>query len=326
MKGRHKIGIWLCVVFAFLLGGCSTFSNVNENTFLLYNNQEVTTGEGYTVFLSLQAMYNEMYGTQYGSDFWEGEFFSDAEISFRTYVKEYVYYEEWMKLLALNELAEEEKITIAGDQNEELQAMAQTFYEGISARDRSRYDIQVEDVYQVMLWYSLAQAYIEALAKEVDLEVSDEEARVYEVYVYQNSTRENAEYFMKSLEEGAGFFETAATLSSNSTVIYYISQNSTELPAEVISKGMALSENDTTDILEADGYYYVVKMVNDYQAEMTEANREKIKEERIYSTWMKDYQENSESAQIRINRKFWNSLSFGYSDFKEVITGLATSE
>ena len=104
----------------------------------------------------------------------------DAGTTFQTYLLEEI--QKFLReLKVMNLLADERQIALSAREKEELNALADSYYESMSDADRAYTGATRDDVYTMYEAYHRANRLVDALTQNVNLEVSDSEARVITV-------------------------------------------------------------------------------------------------------------------------------------------------
>ena len=71
-----------------------------------------------------------------------------------------------------------------------------------------------------------------------------------------------------------------------------------------------MSNGDISDVLETDEKYYIIRVISTFDKAATDANKERILNQRKKAAFDKVYNEFSVSLMSELNEKLWDSLSF----------------
>ena len=142
-----------------------------------------------------------------------------------------------------------------------------------NAGDGSEIDRDVvESLYED---YWKAERLVETLTESVNLEVSDSEAKVITVDEIVLSDKDQADEALKKVQmEGTDFMIVAKEVSEDQEIEKKISRG---LRPEAYEKAAyALATGETSDVIEADGKYYILRCVNDYDEAATKVRKEEM--------------------------------------------------
>ena len=93
----------------------------------------------------------------------------------------------------MNRMADQEAITLTNQEQERLRELAEDYYGSLTETDRSYIGVSQEEVYQLYSDYYRAEKLVNELTKDVDLEISDSEAKVIRVQEIQIRSHEEAQ-------------------------------------------------------------------------------------------------------------------------------------
>ena len=198
----------------------------------------------------------------------------DAGTTFQTYLLEEI--QKFLReLKVMNLLADERQIALSAREKEELNALADSYYESMSDADRAYTGATRDDVYTMYEAYHRANRLVDALTQNVNLEVSDSEARVITVSEASFSQESEAQAFLNRVTEDGVDFATA------------VKENSLEGSAEKsVGRGerskayedavFALESGQISPVFQDGDLWYVVKCVNDYDENATLDRKQKM--------------------------------------------------
>lgn len=193
------------------------------------------------------------------------------------------------ELKTMSRMADEEKVTLSGKERElAKQAAAQYMKELKNAGESSEIDKDVvESLYED---YWKTEKLVETLTGSVNLEVSDSEAKVITVDEIVLSDKDQADEALKKVQmEGTDFMTVAKEVSEDQEIEKKISRG---LRPEAYEKAAyALATGEISDVIEADGKYYILRCVNDYDEAATKARKEEMVREKRNEVFYETYSE-----------------------------------
>lgn len=208
-----------------------------------------------------------------------------------------------------NLLAEEREISLTSQEKEEIQKLADQFYESMTEADLAYTGASKEDVCTMYAEYHLANKLVDELTKDVNLEISDSEAKVIAVQEIVLSDRETAEAVQgQAAGEHADFENIAKSMSENKTVETPVGRG--ERPKAYEEVVFALEAGQVSPVIPVDGQYYIVKCINDYDEEATLERKKKLSLQRKQQAFRGIYESFAAEHPVEIGGGLWDKISF----------------
>lgn len=290
---RSLLLLFLCMA---LLSGCGTGSALTSGK---------TSERGYSlpeimvIAMTEKNRYEEVYTEQIWNVALEGE------DSFEQYLTgEIRAFMEQMKIMTL--LAEERGISLSTQERAAMNEAAGVYFDSLTEADIEYMGVTREDVRAVYEDYCLAEKLVEALAEGINLEVSDNEAKVIHFQQAQAADRQTAEQLIADAsQERADFASCARALGLT------VTERTLGRMEEVQvfeNAAFALVTGQLSGVIELDGAYYVLKCTNDYDEEATAARKQIIFEERKKKAFQEQYDSFSENITLSYTEEPWETL------------------
>ena len=211
------------------------------------------------------------------------------------------------ELKTMSRMADEEKVTLSGKERElAKQAAAQYMKELKNAGESSEIDKDVvESLYED---YWKTEKLVETLTGSVNLEVSDSEAKVITVDEIVLSDKDKADEALKKVQmEGTDFMTVAKEVSEDQEIEKKISRG---LRPEAYEKAAyVLATGEISDVIEADGKYYILRCVNDYDEAATKVRKEEMVREKRNEVFYETYSEYAAKVYLAKDDSLWKNLS-----------------
>ena len=211
------------------------------------------------------------------------------------------------ELKTMSRMADEEKVTLSGKERElAKQAAAQYMKELKNAGESSEIDKDVvESLYED---YWKTEKLVETLTGSVNLEVSDSEAKVITVDEIVLSDKDQADEALKKVQmEGTDFMTVAKGVSEDQEIEKKISRG---LKPEAYEKAAyALATGEISDVIEADGKYYILRCVNDYDEAATKVRKEEMVREKRNEVFYETYSGYAAKVHLAKDDSLWKNLS-----------------
>lgn len=240
-------------------------------------------------------------------------------------------------------MAESYGTTLTIDEAELVEAAAKEFYESLNETEKSLLKVDYDTVFNAYTEYALAQKLYGYIIKDINPEVSDDEARTIKVQhiliktyakdgtgkkisYTENSRRkakEKAEEAYALAMEGTDFDELIRTYGDNE--VGTISFGKGEVDPVLEEKAFNLSNGQISEVIETEDGYVILKCISTFDKAETDANKMKIVEEKRKEVFGEQYNAFVDSLTRHLNQKLWNEITFIHdenvktSDFFDVI-------
>lgn len=230
-------------------------------------------------------------------------------------------------------LALEKEVTLQQSEEEMLAKAAQEYYSSLSQGEIEAMGISQETVLQLYTEYALSQKVYELIVSEVNPEISDDEARTvtieqiviknrttdYEGSVIEYSEAMKADNLetMQEIREMAvsgeyDFTELAGKYSESETIRSFIKKGDTSKVIEEVVFGLQTGE--ISQVIESEYGYHIIKCINTFDKEETDANKLVIIEERKKEAFGQEYDAFVAKLARKLNDKLWKSVELIHSE------------
>lgn len=245
--------------------------------------------------------------------------------------------EENIKETVLAQLAQQKTMNLLARQNgvalseeEEARAMqaAETYFQSLSEEEKSTLQITVKDVEELYREYALARKVYQYIIKDINPEISDDEARTITVqYIYfrtcvldgtgrkiEYSEEEKQEILRKAEEvrfqlknEEADFEELILKYSDSEEGTCSFGKGEKDQAFE--DTAFNLETDEISDIVETPDGYYLIKCISTFNRTETDANKVKIVEKRREEVFGQEYEDFVAALTRNLNEDLWQSVS-----------------
>lgn len=310
MRKRWKGTRWLCtfcaaICMTVLLSGCQIGSKDIVVSKTLNSKQVFKIGSSVCELKEARvylANYQNLYGTAYNIDLWQHDF---GDASLTEYVKD-VTLEELTRVYSMNLLAEADGITLSEEEQRQVAAAAEEYYESLSRKEISYMGISEADIEEYYAHYALAQKLYNSLTDGVNEEVSDDEARIIEIMQIYVTDADRAAAVREKLANGDDFATVANNYNELSAIQVTVSRD--DLPQEVEDIAFRLDDNEISQMVTVENGYYFIKCLNKYNIELTEENKANIVEKRQKEAFDDVYDEFIAAQKSYLNVELWEKL------------------
>ena len=156
--------------------------------------------------------------------------------------------------------------------------------------------------------YWKAEKLVETLTENVNLEVSDSEAKVITVDEIVLSDKDQADETLKKVRtEGTDFMTVAKEVSEDQEIEKKIYRGMRS--EEYEQAAYALASGEISDVIGADGKYYILRCVSDYDEAATKIRKEEMVREKKNEAFYETYSEYAAKVHLAKDDSLWKNLS-----------------
>ena len=273
-----------------------------------------------------QAVYDGQLGTMFGNTMWTQDLMgegTDMQTSVKNQVAENVEI-----LYLLEDHMADYKVEITEEELAKMDEAAEKFMEGNSQAAIRQIGATKEYVKEMLRLNTIQVKMRAEMDKEVDTEVSDDEAAQKTIsYVQVNHhattdeegntveyTEEEKESLKAEVEafaaSAADDFSAAAETAGYTVTPYSYGADEENLAKEVRDAADKLKDGEISDIITTDDSYYVVKMDSTFDEEATETKKENIVQERKNDHYTEICDGYKKDVKFEVNADEWAKVVF----------------
>ena len=245
------------------------------------------------------------YRTVYTDQIWQVQV--GEEESFQLYLLEQI--RTFLKeVKTMNLLADERGIQLTGQEKEQLRQLSSEFYQSLTEADRECIGASEEDVYAMYEAYHRANRLVDEVTKNVDLEISDSEARVMKIQELCLETEESAqEAFQQLSEEGTNFSSVARAIREEGYKEQSVGRG--ERSAAYEAAVFSLEDGQLSQpFADGDGWY-LVKCVDSYDEDATLERKERLALQRKNQAFRRIYDTFAGEHPVEIQGSIWENVN-----------------
>ena len=231
------------------------------------------------------------------------------------------------RIKVLNLMAKEEKVSLSGDEKKSLKKAAKAYMKSLSKKEKTDLGANEDLVYKMYSEYALAEKVYNSIVDEVNLEISDDDARsitVQQIFIktyhedshgrltdYSASAKEEAKKRAAEVREsavtGADFESLCALYNEDFDSVHTYRRG--EMPESYEEVAFELEEGEISKVITTDDGYYIVKCISTYERKATAENKEAIINEAKRQAFEEKYNEFLPNIIGNLNDKEWQSIS-----------------
>ncbi len=217
---------------------------------------------------------------------------------------------------------------------QELVAMAsEEYFNSLNSREVELMGVSKETVQKLYTQYAMAEKVYEQLIADINPEVSDDEARIITVQhillktysmdgagkkvdfsesAKQKVYEEASALRGQAVSDGVDFAELAVQNSEDANVTYSFGKG--EMDAAFEAAAFLLETDEVSPVVESDSGYHIIKCINTFDREETDANKLVIVEKRRQEAFGQEYTAFVETLARNLNRDLWEEIELIYDE------------
>lgn len=294
----------VCILAAFL-GGCKGRDSLSGSAAVgSYSLPEV---------MLLVATERNRYEQVYTDEIWQ------VQVEEGTTMEDYLLkqiraFAEDVKVM--NMIAKENDIRIEAAEKETLRQLSEEYYSQLSENDLAYTGASLENVQNIYEEYHLAGKVVENITKDVDLEISDNEAKVISVEQIVLDSPEEAERVLGLVQaENADFKAIAAAESKEPDIELSVGRG--EMGSSYEAAAFALEEGQISGVVEEGGTYYIIKCTNAYDEEATLERKSQLSLARKDKAFREMFESFKAENPVEFDDTIWEGIDFKPEDKTE---------
>ncbi len=246
------------------------------------------------------ANYKNIYGTLLGTNIWSNSSNLDE---LKAALKQAAF-SQLTEVYALNIYAKANEIQLSESEIAQCNEAAKTYHKSLSPEEIDIIGVTVDDVYQMYLKYVLAEKTYAELIRDVDPEVSEDEARMMDAMVIYCTDGFQAKEAYQKIVEGTDFETVAANYSKLSSLTDSFGRGDYEKSIEDVV--FLLDNKEYSEIINGSDGYYIFYCINKYNEELSEEKKIQIYNERKDSVLEEIYGNYQTEVTAELNKSLYD--------------------
>lgn len=216
-----------------------------------------------------------------------------------------------MKTMCL--LAKAQDISLTGAEKDRLNRLSEEYYLNLTPNDIVYMGITRDDVITMYQDYYLANKVVNELTKELNLEVSDSEAKVISLQQIVLNDQSTADKVYGSVtKEGSDFAAIAAQASADPQIDLKLGRGVEDKTLE--DAAFALSAGQISPVIRFKDKFYIFKCIKDYDEKATQERKTQIYAERKNQVFSQIYNQFKSEHQFTFSDDIWQNIKFSPDD------------
>lgn len=330
MRNRNRrMAAALLTVLLLLLSGCMDSlkgskvvltTGFEKNEVFRIEDMSCTLPEAMVYLINTKNRYESVYGREIWNVSLDG-------VTLEENIKETVL-AQLAQQKTMNLLARQNGVALSEEEEARVVQAAETYFQSLREEEKSALQITVKDVEELYREYALARKVYQYIIKDINPEISDDEARTITVqYIYfrtcvldgtgkkiEYSEEEKQEILRKAEEvrfqlknEEADFEELILKYSDSEEGTCSFGKGEKDQAFE--DAAFNLETDEISDIVETPDGYYLIKCISTFNRTETDANKVKIVEKRREEVFGQEYEDFVAALTRNLNEDLWQSVS-----------------
>lgn len=232
------------------------------------------------------------------------------------------------QIKSMNLLAANYEVTLDEEEEALASQVAQTYYASLSEAEKNEMGVTAQTIETLYKEYAIADKIYQYIIKDINPEISDDEARTITVqniliktyaldgtgkkieYSERNKAQayELAKEVLKKAEDGEDFEKLVDEYSEGDQSIFSFGKGEMEPAFETAV--FNLGTDEISDIVETSFGYHIIKCINTFNREETDNNKVKIVNQRREEVFGQEYDNFVNSLTKTLNDDLWDSVTF----------------
>ena len=232
------------------------------------------------------------------------------------------------RIKTMNLMAERYQVELSSEEMAQVENAANAYYGSLNDVEIEKMGISDKTVSSLYTEFALAEKVYQYTIKDINPEISDDEARTITVehiliktyaldgtgkkieYTEQakHEAYETACDVLKLAQEGEDFDELIRRYSEDDRSTYSFGKGEMEEAFETAA--FNLGKDEISDVVETEFGYHIIKCLNTFDKDETDANKVKIVDQRRAEAFGQEYDAYVETLTRNLNEDLWNSVGF----------------
>ena len=269
---------------------------------------------------NIQNRYESVYGTEIWSTNVDG-------VTLEQNVKD-IALAQIARIKTMNLMAGQYEVELSDEEKAQVENAANAYYNSLNDTEIELMGVSEKTIRNLYTEFALAEKVYQYTIKDINPEISDDEARTITVQhillktyaldgtgkkiEYTQSAKESAYKeaceALKLARDGEDFDELIRRYSEDDRSTYSFGKG--EMDEAFETAAFNLGKDEISDIVETEFGYQIIKCLNTFDKEETDANKIKIVDQRRSEAFGQEYDAYVETLTRNLNEELWDSVRF----------------
>ncbi|MBP3475347.1 MAG: peptidylprolyl isomerase [Lachnospiraceae bacterium] len=232
------------------------------------------------------------------------------------------------RIKTMNLMAEKYQVELDDEEKAKAENAAKAYYDSLGAEEIEKMGVTEKTIQSLYTEFALAQKVYQYTIKDINPEISDDEARTITVQhilikTYAlDGTGKKIEYTEKAKQdayeeacevlalsrEGEDFDELIRKYSEDDKSTYSFGKG--EMDPAFETAAFNLGTDEISEVVETEYGYHIIKCLTTFDKDETDANKIKIVEQRREEAFGQEYDAYVATLTRNLNEELWDSVGF----------------
>ena len=329
-NGKKRILFFLCCLLSLTMPGCGKkegdvklvlTTGFKKDEIFRIETMSCTLPEVMVYLTNTQDQYESVYGEEIWKTHLDG-------VTLEESIKETVL-AQLAQIKTMNLLAQQHGVSLEDEEREKAREAAGIYFGSLNETEREAMQVNEEIIEQLYGELALANKVYEFIIKDINPEISDDEARsitIQDILIktysqdgagkriaYEETAREDAyerarEILLLAREEENDFESLVLQYSEGEKGTYSFGKGEVEEDFE--NAAFNLETGEISGVVETEDGFHIIKCISTFNREETDANKVKIVKKRREEVFGQEYGAFVDSLTRTLNEELWNSVAF----------------
>lgn len=232
------------------------------------------------------------------------------------------------RIKTMNLMAGRYEVALSDEEKAQAENAAKAYYSSLGSEEIEQMGVSEKTISGLYREFALAEKVYQYTIKDINPEISDDEARTitvqhiliktyaldgtgkkieYTMQAKQNAYQEACEA-LELAKEGEDFDELIRKYSEDDKGTYSFGKG--EMGEAFETAAFNLGKDEISDIVETEFGYHIIKCLNTFDKDETDANKVKIVDQRRAEAFGQEYDAYVETLTRNLNEELWDSVGF----------------
>lgn len=231
------------------------------------------------------------------------------------------------QIKTMNLMADQYQVELTEEEKNQAGHAATAYYDSLNEREKEILGVTEDTILKLYTEYAIAQKVYQYIIKDINPEISDDEARTITVQhiliktyaldgtgkkiEYTQKAKEDAEkkaYEVWEMTEEEDFDELIRHYSEDNKSTYSFGKG--EMDPAFEKAAFNLGTGEISDVVETEFGYHIIKCINTFDKEETDSNKIKIVEQRRAEVFGQEYDAFVKTLTRKLNEEIWDGVHF----------------